>query len=164
MYASQWARWASWCQLNQVRPTRPTSVDLANYLASLSTVGRLSASSVRCHRAAICTTIRQAGGSDFAGDPLLRDVSRGVALAEARSPRRVPAWDLFLVLNALREDPFEPLSSNSFRWLTFKTLFLVTLASGRRASEVHGLSGLASDVALEPDGSMSLRFLPDFFG
>ena len=41
-------------------------------------------------------------------------------------------------------------------------MFLVTLASGRRASEVHGLSGLASDVALEPDGSMSLHFLPNF--
>ena len=38
----------------------------------------------------------------------------------------------------------------------------MTLASGRRCSEVHALSGLPSDVAFEPDGSVSLRFLPEF--
>ena len=43
----------------------------------------------------------------------------GVPLAEARSPRRVPAWDLFLVLNTLKGVPFEPCSSNSFGWLNF---------------------------------------------
>ena len=162
VYASQWSRWAAWCQLNQVQAARPSAIQLANYLASLSSVYKLSASSVRVHRAAICTTIRQAGGPDFSGDPLLRDIARGISLVEARSPRRVPAWDLFLVLQALRREPYEPLSSNAFRFLTLKTVFLVTLASGRRGSEVHGLSGLASDVAFEPDGSMSLRFLPDF--
>ena len=36
------------------------------------------------------------------------------------------------------------------------------LASGRHCSEVHALSGLPSDVAFEPDGSVSLRFLPEF--
>jgi hypothetical protein len=45
---------------------------------------------------------------------------------------------------------------------TVKTAFLVLLASGRRASEVTGLSGLSSDVAFEADGSVSLRFLPEF--
>ena len=123
VYASQWGRWAAWCQQHHVKPIRPTPVELANYLASLSSVAKLSASSVRCHRAAICTTIRQAGGPNFAGDPLLRDVARGIALSDSRSPRLVPAWDLFLVLSALKQDPFEPLSSVSFRFLTFKTFY-----------------------------------------
>jgi hypothetical protein len=43
-----------------------------------------------------------------------------------------------------------------------KTFFLVCLALGRRVSEVHGLSGLPSDVAFEADGSVSVRFLPEF--
>ena len=51
---------------------------------------------------------------------------------------------------------------SSLKHLTLKTAFLVSLASGRRCSEVHALSGLPSDVAFEPNGSMSLRFLPDF--
>ena len=41
-------------------------------------------------------------------------------------------------------------------------VFLVALASGRKCSEVHALSGLPLDVASEPDGSFSLRFLPEF--
>ena len=128
VYASQWKRWGVWCRQHKVKPLKPTPVELANFLASLSVVHKLSASSIKCHRAAICTTIRQAGGPDFACDPLLRDVTRGVTLAEARSPRRIPAWDLFLVLNALRQEPFEPLNLTSFRLLTFKTFFFACLS------------------------------------
>ena len=36
------------------------------------------------------------------------------------------------------------------------------LASARRASDIHGLSGLAADIAHESDGTMTLRFLPEF--
>jgi hypothetical protein len=75
---------------------------------------------------------------------------------------KVPAWDLFLVLAFLGGLPFEPLGSASWSDLSMKVLFLVCLASGRRVSEVHGLSGLSSDVAFEADGSVSLRFLPEF--
>ena len=140
----------------------PSAVQLANYLAQLSSVFGLTASTVRVHRAAICTTIRQMGGPLFDADPLLRDLSRGLSLASAMSPRRVPAWDLFLVLVALRLAPFEPLASAELKFLYWKTAFLVSLASARRDSEVHGLSGLARDISWEPDGAVSLRFLPEF--
>ena len=36
------------------------------------------------------------------------------------------------------------------------------LASGRRGSEVHALSGHSSDIAFERNGSVSLQFLPEF--
>jgi hypothetical protein len=36
------------------------------------------------------------------------------------------------------------------------------LASGRRCSEIHSLSGRPQDISLEPDGSFTLRFLPEF--
>ena len=102
------------------------------------------------------------GGPTFSDDPLLQDLVRGATLAEAKFPRRNPAWDLFLVLSALRLPPYEPLKQCSLKHLTLKTAFLISLASGRRCSEVHTLSELPSDVAFEPDGSMSFHFLPDF--
>ena len=58
--------------------------------------------------------------------------------------------------------PFEPIRETSLKFLTFKTVFLITLASGRRRSEVHALSGLGRDISFEQDGSVSLHFLPDF--
>ena len=162
VYSAHWDGWVRWCSDHSVPPHNLSSCDLANFLAFLSCVKGLSASSIKVHRSAVCTTIRQMGGPTFSDDPFLRDHVRGAALAEAKSPRRIPSWDLFLVLSALRLPPYEPLKQSSLKHLTLKTAFLVSLASGRRCSEVHALSGLPGDVAFEPDGSMSLRFLPDF--
>ena len=57
---------------------------------------------------------------------------------------------------------YEPLSSISLKWLTLKTFFLVFVASGRRGSEAHTFSAMDQGIAFEPDGSISLRFLPEF--
>ena len=51
--------------------------------------------------------------------------------------RGVPSWDLSLVLLALTKPPFEPLKDAPLKLLTFKTVFLMTLTSGRRRGEVH---------------------------
>ena len=161
-YASHWKSWLSWCGANSVQPFQPREIELANFLSFLSSVRGVSSSSVSAHRSAICTTLRQTGGPVFSDSSLLRDVVRGASLSQVSRDRRVPAWDLFLVLASLREPPYEPLASSSLRDLTFKTAFLVTLASGRRCSEVHSLSGLQKDIAKEPHGALSLRFLPEF--
>ena len=68
------------------------------------------------------------GGPSFDSDPLLRDLSRGMSLSAALSPRRIPAWDPFLVLAALREATFEPLASAELKFLYWKTAFLVTFS------------------------------------
>ena len=141
-------------------PNSPSPVDLANYLAYLSLERKLSASAVKGHRAAVSTTLRQLGSPSFSDDPLLKDVVKGASSKEARSPNRFPAWDVFLVLKSLRLPPYEPIEHCEMKFLSFKTAFLVALASGRRCSEVHALS--KNSVATEPDGSMSVRFLPEF--
>jgi hypothetical protein len=145
-----------------VDPLAPLDVQLANHLAFLSDSLNLSPSALRVRRAAVRTTLRQLGSSALTFTPIVSDVIKGAALRAARSPTRVPAWDLFLVLAFLRGPPFEPLETASWGDLSLKTFFLVCLASGRRVSEVHGLSGQASDVAFEANGSVSLRFLPEF--
>ena len=162
VYDSHWKRWLAWCEDNGVDHSSPSSVEFANFLSYVFEHLGKSVSTVRVHRSAISSTIRQLGGPSFSDDPLIRDAIRGASLIAARTPRKLPAWDLFLVLASLRRSPYEPLSSANLRDLTFKTVFLITLASGRRASEINGLSGLPTDIAKEPDGSYSLRFLPEF--
>ena len=51
-----------------------------------------------------------------------------------------PAWDLIAVLEFLKSSIFEPLRQASLRDLTWKTLFLVALASAKRVSELQALS------------------------
>ena len=92
----------------------------------------------------------------------VHDVALGLSLREAQQPRRTPSWDLFVVLDAMRRPPFEPLHSASFKFLTMKTSFLLPLASGRRRSEIHTLRGAKQDIPFLKDKSIQLKFLPEF--
>ena len=53
----------------------------------------------------------------------------------------VQCWDLSIVLGALSKFPFElrNMASIDLKLLTFKTLFLLGLASGARQGEIHAL-------------------------
>ena len=51
--------------------------------------------------------------------------------------RGIPSWNLSLVLHQLTKPPFEPLRKVSLKHLTFKTVFLLALGSGKRRSEIH---------------------------
>ena len=160
LYDARWSAWSKWCSKQKINPVKPSRIQFANYLAYLANDKKLSASTVKGHRASISTTIKQLGGHGFSEDYLLKDVVKGVSLQEARTPRHFPAWDLKLVLETLRSEPFEPVKFCPLDKLTFKCVFLISLASGRRCSEVHALQ--YQSLAWETDGSVSLRFLPGF--
>lgn len=162
MYSNHWQRWLQWCNANGVAPLSPSAIQLANHLAFLAKNVRLSASTLRVRRTVVTRTLAQIGCKLNASSSIVSDVIRGAALESASRPNRTPAWDLFMVLEFLRGPPFEPLSEASLLDLTYKTVFLVSLASGRRASEVAALSGLDADVGIENDGSIVLQFLPEF--
>ena len=57
---------------------------------------------------------------------------------------------------------FRPQNQPTLRLLTLKAFFLVMLATAYRACEVPALSGLPADISSEVDGSMSVRYLPEF--
>ena len=162
VYACHWARWYAWCVKHNVSAIAPTEIDLANHLAQLSTVHGLSPSCMRVRRSAILTTLRQLGFPLDFSSSIVHDVIRGAAVNRVRLAPCVPKWDLFLLLAFLREPRFEPLESASLVNLTYKTVFLLTLATARRISEIHAISGLPSDVAFLRDGSLELQFLPEF--
>lgn len=161
VYDHRWRKWIVWCRGEKIDPFSPSDVELGNFLVQLSTRG-LACSTVLGYRSAICTTLSQLGGSSLSESPLLRDLSKGLAHNQARSPRRTPAWDLLLVLDFLRKAPFEPLDKASFERVSLKTTFLLALASSRRRSEINAFSGNPLDTARHPDGSYTLRFLPEF--
>lgn len=76
--------------------------------------------------------------------------------------RFVPQWDIAVVLNYLKGRLYKNNKDLSLPALSYKTAFLIALASGRRVSEISNLSGLQADVSHAPDGSITLKFLPDF--
>ena len=54
-----------------------------------------------------------------------------------KASRSILSWDLSLVLHQLKQPPFEPLEEVSLKCATWKTVFLLALASGKRHSEIH---------------------------
>lgn len=95
-------------------PTHPPRIELHIFWVFLSLHKGLSSSSVKVCRAAILTTLSQMGRhSSFSVASFFYDVPRALSLKEARSPRRSPAWIFFIVFDALRRTPFEPLSNIS---------------------------------------------------
>ncbi|XP_070193819.1 uncharacterized protein [Littorina saxatilis] len=160
VYASHWSSWSKWCLENNVNPLAPRSVQLANHLAWLADQGG-SPSSLKVRRSAIASTLRQLGHKvNLSG--VISGVIKGASLKLARDKTKLPAWDVFLVLRFLASEDFEPIHLASLANVTHKTLFLVLLATARRGSEVHALSGMANDISREKDGSFSLRFRPNF--
>ena len=70
-------------------------------------------------------------------------------------------WNLSLVLHQLTRAPFEPLKDASLKHLTFKTVFLLALASGKRRSEIH--AWLFKNIRNQSDWSnVSLYPSPSF--
>ena len=61
-----------------------------------------------------------------------------------KSSRSIPKWNLPLVSQRLTQPPFEPQEEAALKFLTWKTVFLLALASGKRWSEIHAwtLDGL----------------------
>ncbi|XP_070211775.1 uncharacterized protein [Littorina saxatilis] len=160
VYASHWSAWAKWCRESGVNALAPRSLQVANHLSFLSAQGS-TASSLRVRRSVISATLRQIGGS-INVNGVIASVIKGAALQEVKRRTPLPAWDLFLVLDFLCSSAFEPLQAASLLNLTRKTLFLLLLATARRGSEIHALSGLPEDIAFERDGLVSLHFRPGF--
>ena len=75
--------------------------------------------------------------------------------------RGIPSWNLSLVLHQLTKPPFEPLRKASLKHLTFKTVFLLALGSGKRRSEIH--AWLNKNIRHQADWSkVSLYPSPSF--
>ena len=71
------------------------------------------------------------------------------------------SWNLSLVLHQLTMAPFEPLKEASMKHLTFKTVFLLVLGSGKRRSEIH--AWLHKNIRHQSDWSkVSLYPSPSF--
>ena len=69
-----------------------------------------------------------------------------------------PKWDLAFVLSHMCKAPFEPLDMALLFHLSVKIVFLVTLATARRVSEVHAFSIDSDHLRFSNlDGSLILR-------
>ena len=136
VYESRWAIFESWCKQSQVKFKKPTLSSIADFLTYLFNEKGLKPTTIAGYRTAIADHLGPAGieiSNSFELNRLIASFHRDRPVKD----RNIPSWDLSLVLLALTKAPFEPLKDAPLKILTFKTVFLMTLASGRRRGEVH---------------------------
>ena len=148
-----------WTNSRQVDPCNPPVNQLTEFLLYLHKEKNLSQGTVKSYRSAICTTIRQSGGPDLASDPILRELVNSLKIIGPKPIPRVPDWDVFIVLEALKSNPFEPPEKCTLENWSYKTAFLMALATAKRRSELHALDYNSIRWA---EDSVTLSTLPDF--
>ena len=136
VYEAKWAIFTKWCFTNQVDFRSPPVKSVADFLMYLFEDKKLQPSTIDGYRSAIAdklgpTTV------NISKDDNLTCLLESFHRDRPKGRRGIPSWNLSLVLHQLTKAPFEPLREASLKHLTFKTVFLLALGSGKRRSEIH---------------------------
>ena len=157
VYEAKWRVFSQWCVRRKVDPLDPSPRRLADFLVFLFDEKKLSVSTIKGYRSMIAHTLSFRDRSSSSSDPIISELIRGFELKRPVSHSLTPKWDLSCVLWSLTKDPYEPLGQASLLHLTWKTVFLLTLASAKRRSEIHALSVEDGHIRFNSsDGSVTL--------
>ena len=136
IYKSKWALFEKWCRENSVDFSTPSVKHISDFFMYLYQDLNRRPSTIDGYRTAIVDTLGPAGHHIAQSSDLHRLLS-SFHRDRPKSSRNVPKWNLSVVLNELTKAPFEPMKDTDLKHLTFKTAFLLALASGKRRSEIH---------------------------
>ena len=136
VYAAKWAVFARWCHDNQVDVGAPPVKSIADFLLYLFQERGLQPGTIDGYRSAIADRLGN-NPVNISKDENITRLLDSFHRDRPKGRRGVPSWNLSLVLHQLTKPPFEPLHEASLKYLTFKTVFLMALASGKRRSEIH---------------------------
>ena len=159
LYQAKWAQYCGWCRTRSVDPLRATIPVIVDFLIFLREQKNLSSTAIKGYRAALAPVFLHRG-LDISTSREISDLFKNFDQEIVRTVAPAPKWDLNVVLQSLTRPPYEPISSCSLKRLTYKTVFLLSLASAKRVSEIHGLSYVVSWS--EDKSSATLRLCPDF--
>ena len=158
VYEAKWTIFTKWCHSNQVYFRAPPLKAIADFLLHLFQDRTLQPGTIDGYRSAIADKLGNSTinvSKDENLTPLLDSFHRD----RPKGRRGIPSWNLSL--HQLTKVPFEPLKEASLKHLTFKTVSLLALGSGKRRSEIH--AWLHKNIRHQSDWSkVSLYPSPSF--
>ena len=121
-----------------------TIQQMAEFLHDLFQKGDLKLRTIERYKSAIAATLK-ARGVNVGTKPHIYRLISNFYTDRPVEINLVPSLDLTIVLDALTKLPFglQDMASIELKFLTFKTVFLLSLASGARQGEIHALDHLA---------------------
>ena len=160
VYEAKWTIFTKCCLSNRVDFRAPPLKAIADFLLHLFQDRKLQPSTIDGYRSGIADKL----GNSTINVSKCENLTRLLDSYHRDRPkgrRGIPSWNLSLVLHQLTKAPFEPLKEASLKHLTFKTVFLLALGSGKRSSEIH--AWLHKNIRHQSDWSkVSLYPSPSF--
>ncbi len=139
MYDGQMKVFQNWSKANGFSRKKPTIAQIAGFFQYLFETLHRRPGTIRNYKSALVDKYPDLANEIRASD-ILKKLLQSFFTEKPNNSDYVNPWDLTIVLDALKKEPFEPLKDASLKYLTLKTVFLITLASGRRRSEVHAFA------------------------
>ncbi|XP_016341804.1 uncharacterized protein LOC107688601 [Sinocyclocheilus anshuiensis] len=162
LYDCKWCVFEEWCKGRQLLSYQCSVVDILGFLQDLIDAGK-SFSTIKVYLAAIAACHVGFDGTTVGQHPLIRRFMKGARRSLPVTRRAVPGWDLSMVLEALSQQPFEPLGTIPLKLLSFKAALLLALASAKHVSDLHALSVHPSCTNFSLSGDkIFLRPIPAF--
>ena len=142
VYDSKWRLFVVFCRARGIFLELAKPPQVAEFLVYLFDVRKCSARTIASYRAALGNVLRFTSSYDPGEDKVLSQLLKGFDRRRGPAARRIPTWDLGLVLKflALEENCNGALS---LHMLTAKTVFLLSLATAGRC---HSLAALENKV------------------
>ena len=136
VYEAKWTIFTKWCLSNQVDFRAPPVKSIADFLLYPFRNRKLQPSTIDGYRSAIADKL---GNSpiNVSKDENLTCLLDSFHRGRPKGRRGISSWNLSLVLHQLTQVPIEPLKEASLKHLTFKTVFLLALGSGKCRSVIH---------------------------
>ena len=154
VYDAKWSVFTKWCLTHQVDFRAPPVKSVADFLMYLFQDRKLQPSTIDGCRSAIADKLENSS-INISKDENFMHLLDSFHRDRPKGWRGIPSWNLSLVLHQLIKAPFEPIKEASLKHLTFKTVFLLALGSGKRRSEIHAWQNrnVRSKVSLYPSPS-----------
>ena len=136
VYETEWTIFTKWCLSNQVDFRAPPIKSITDFLLYLFQDRKLQPSTIDGHRSAIAGKLGNSS-VNVSKDENVTRLLDSFHRDRPKGRRGITFWNLSLVLHQQTKAPFEPLKDASLKHLTFKTVFLLALGSGKHRSEIH---------------------------
>ena len=164
IYQSHYSTFCDWCTERGVCAQSVTVQLVADYFVYMFTVLQRQVATIANHRSALASVLGKFDGVSISDHPVISSLFSNFWAERPQVRLRIPDWELTFVLSLLMKDPFEPPRYDTVeqkKFTTWKTAFLLALASAKRASDLYGLSRDVHDLRFSKDG-VWLRTIPGF--
>ncbi len=156
VYEGKWKIFSDWCGERNRDPLETSVIDISELLVYLRDAKKLQPRTIEGYRTAIGNTLKVVKGLNIGQDVNLSNLMASFYREREEKSSNVP-WNLALVLRKLSQEPFEPIMECELKYLTWKTVFLLALATGKRRSELHAMR---HDI-LHTENWQAITILPD---